>query len=210
MQFRAKDSYSLALSKLEKVSRLLLAGRPSLKRPERTGQRGRDRAVGASATGYCPAVAEETGSVAGAVVLHPPSTCRSVDPPGTANRYLQPTGYQTLPLCSTLGIREWRGLRGSHSRWGSSGRAVALLTLEFYGRYQVPWKASTGSDVEPRGIGTQQGIIDTLRTQELMGNMGNFRSTERVHCLCCSVYGGLALPAMHTRDGQVLGSHVLG
>lgn len=112
MQFRAKDSYSLALSKLEKVSRFLLAGHPSLKSPVKTGQRGRDRAVGTLATGYCPAVAEETGSVGGAFcgATSPKHLQVSGNPPGTAKRYLQPTGYQILPLYSTLWIREWRYL----------------------------------------------------------------------------------------------------
>lgn len=44
MQFRAKDSYSLALSKLEKVSRPFLVGHPSptqeSRRREGVGQRG--------------------------------------------------------------------------------------------------------------------------------------------------------------------------
>lgn len=40
MQFRAKDSYSLALSKLEKVSGPLLVGQPSLTGAQRGYEQG--------------------------------------------------------------------------------------------------------------------------------------------------------------------------
>lgn len=82
---------------------------------------------------------------------------------------------------------------------------LALLTLEFCRRCQVPRRAFTGPDVELRDAGTQQGVIDILRTQEPSRNMRNFRGMKTGHCLCCFVYGGLVLLAIHTRAGQALG-----
>lgn len=66
-------------------------------------------------------------------------------------------------------------------------------------------EATTGPAVELRDIGTQQGVTDILRTQEPSRNMRNFRDMETGHCLCCFVYDGLVLPAIHTRAGQALG-----
>lgn len=60
--------------------------------------------------------------------------------PGTAIRYLQPTTrYQTLPLYSTLGIGE---TCVDHTASGTTVAELLHLTLEFCGRYQVPWKVS--------------------------------------------------------------------
>lgn len=78
MQFRAKDSYSLALSKLEKVSGLLLAGHPSLRSPERTGQRG---GAGLWERWLLAAVLQELRKQVQRMVLcgaTSPSTCKSV------------------------------------------------------------------------------------------------------------------------------------